>query len=287
MRLSRISTILLMSCFSITGFASPSLPHSSLNYTHHHHVSKGSYSLDLNFLIKDQPQLFFVLKNPETGAISYTQDGLFFMKDNYYYHGKNRLQGYVMPTDLANNACTLTDVKLPGFGIPATATSVMMNSLNLDSNSVAPTVVPFDRANIASWNYSVAQAIYDSLGNTHTATLYFVLSSYNYWAVNVFVDENPIGSGRITFDSTGLLTSTEGLSSLMFNPGSGAAPQVISFVLDGTTQFGMSSSVWRSSQDGLSSGALMADSVDMNGYMSAEYTNGQSILFSKVAVVKN
>lgn len=248
-------------------------------------ISKGSGFLDLTTLIKTNPQLHFAIKDPNTGAITYTHNGKFYGKnDGYFYQDKKRLQGYPVPTDLTAMDCKLTDVKAPSEELPPIATSSIINIVNL-SASDAIINFPFDPNNMNTFNYQNTIVIFDSLGLNHNIVLYFIKSGMNLWTVNVFADQVPIGTGKLQFDDQGQLLDASGLNKLEFVPLSGAeSPQILNIQLTGSTQYGSPCKLRELSADGMSAGDLTSYSIDNNGYFSYFYSNEQAITFSKVAV---
>ena len=56
----------------------------------------------------------------------------------------------------------------------SSAASGIQANVNLDSRLAVPATVPFDYGDPTSYNQSTATTIYDSLGNSHTYSMYFV-----------------------------------------------------------------------------------------------------------------
>lgn len=127
---------------------------------------------------------FFRMSN--NGAITYTRNGQFQLDKNGFVVNDNgglKLQGYMANSSgQINNV--LTNIQLPTSGsIPPQVTggsqagTGVVAQLNLDSRLAAPTVATFAFGNPSSFNNSTALSIFDSLGNAHTYTMYFVKAS--------------------------------------------------------------------------------------------------------------
>src|SRR5690606_22614291 len=135
---------------------------------------------------------FFVTSN--NGEISYTRAGYFgtdregYVVNNFGY----RLQGYAV--DAAGNLQNgvVDDIRIRTAAQSPRATENMEQPFNLNSNNTVPTVAPFDPSNPQTYNSSTSTNIYDTQGNAHVMTQYFVKTGPNAWAMNVLIDgRNP------------------------------------------------------------------------------------------------
>ena len=128
---------------------------------------------------------FFQLQNT-TGATVYSRNGQFQLdKTGYIVNGQGlQLKGImavngVLASGSPPEALRLFDPTQSLSGTPqatggsATATGVQAN-INLDSRLSAPKTMPFDYSDPTSYTQSTATTIYDSLGNPHTYSMYFV-----------------------------------------------------------------------------------------------------------------
>src|SRR5579862_1432977 len=98
--------------------------------------------------------------------------------------------------------------------------------------------------------------------------------------------QTAIGTGTMTFDSTGALTNSTQTSN--FNPLGATNPQPLSFNFGtgttGMTQFGSQSATSFINQDGYGAGTLAGVQVDASGNVVGAFTNGQSRTLGQVAV---
>ena len=254
---------------------------------------------------------FFVVKGTVDGVSSdfYTRAGEFAIdKDGKLTNtGGLKVQGYQANGD-GTFAASLSDVTAPTAALPARATTAINVTANIDSSAPVITAAwdPQDPANTA--NFSTTMSIYDSLGNAHTADVYFRKTADNAWDYHVLVpgaDLNPpvvgnseIGSGALTFTTDGALNAETVTTAVSASFGGGAtAAQAITVDfgtsiadggtgLDGTTQFAGPSNVSSQKQDGYASGDFSGVSVDGQGVVTGLYTNGQKIAMSQLGIAK-
>jgi len=254
---------------------------------------------------------FFVVKGTVDGVSSdfYTRAGEFVIdKDGKLTNtGGLKVQGYQANGD-GTFAASLSDVTAPTAALPARATTAMDVTANIDSSAAVIVAAwdPQDPANTA--NFSTTMSIYDSLGNAHTADVYFRKTADNAWDYHVLVpgaDLNPpvvgnseIGGGALTFTTDGALDAETVTTAVSATFGGGAtAAQAITLNfgtsiteggtgLDGTTQFAGPSNVSAQKQDGYASGDFSGVSVDGQGVVTGLYTNGQKIAMSQLGIAK-
>ena len=244
---------------------------------------------------------FFVMKDG-SGSQVYTRAGAFSAdRDGYVVNqALQRLQIYPALTtasgDTTFNTGVLADLQLPTQPSPPQATGNIYAALNLDAQQqplpAAPAFAPGDPS---TYNHSTSIVTYDSLGNSHTATMYFRKTADNQWDGYLYVDGKPLGNppvdppaGRmfnLTFNEQGVLTSS---AIQRVGPYVAAGADDLSLDLDfgDTTQYGGSFAVNSLGQDGYSSGRLSGVDIDADGIVFARYTNGQSSAMGKVALAK-
>ena len=153
----------------------------------------------------------------------------------------------------------------------------------LNATATVPTAA-FDPADGTSYNNGTSIGVYDSLGREHALAIYFRKTADNAWEVHGSVDGGaPISFGPMTFDSTGVLTSSPDFSVALPAAG-GSAPQTVSLSLAGATQFGSDFSVSALEQDGHAAGRLAGFSVGADGTILSRYTNGETIARGQIAL---
>jgi flagellar hook protein FlgE len=152
-----------------------------------------------------------------------------------------------------------------------------------------------DAANGESTNTSILA--YDSLGNPVTLNVNTVLTgtsdSGTTWAFNVSSPQNEgvgasLGSGMLTFNTSGQLTGVTGNTVTLDRAGTGAtASQNIDLnfsnvqALSGTST---TSDVVNTAQDGFPVGTLSSYAVGTDGTITGSFTNGQTETIGQVAL---
>lgn len=231
---------------------------------------------------------FFVTSGD--GAITYTRAGNFRIDNEGFVVSPDtsRLQGYLPTTPGEFNSGQLSDLQITTGANPPAATTRADFDVNVPADATVPTVTPFDPATPATYNHSTSITTYDSLGNPHTSTLYFVKGAVaNEWTAHTTIDGNAVGTGQaIAFDANGALATPAGGAFTLpaYDPANGASPINMTIDVDGSTQFGGSFAVNAISQDGSATGTLTGLEIDSDGILIARYTNGQSTALGKIAM---
>ena len=238
----------------------------------------------------------FVLQG-EDGSYTYTRAGMFQQdKDNYLVNSAGlRLQGYTTDNNGNLQTGSMGDLQVSTGSVPAKATDRVDFQANLDAGA-SPILdeegnrIAFDPEDSDSFNSSYTTTVYDSLGNEHTLTQYFVKTGENEWEVHyamngevmVDADDNPI-SEALEFDDSGKLVAPTGNINLTFAP-EGAAEMNIALSMSGTTQFGSEFAVSTNRSNGHSAGELTGISIDEDGMVFANYSNGEQMLQGQVVL---
>jgi len=291
---------------------------------------------------------FFILGDQSgTASYEYTRAGAFSVdRDSYVVnHAGQRLQFF--PTQLDANGNVVKDasgnpqfqgsfaaVQLPTQAGSPSATQDMVASVNLDSNEILPaayvqTVFPngtypaFPAAQFSpnptpdEYNHTTSTTIYDSLGNSHTATFYYVKTAVpGQWHAymqttdnegnDVFVatDEDQDGTTdnyftTLQFNGAGNLvqagTVGVGTTNALYpgfdlHPTTALTGDAIDLDLDiafgATTQYGTQFAVNNLTQDGYTSGLLTGLDIDKSGVAFARFSNGQSLALGMVTLAR-
>lgn len=241
-------------------------------------------------------QGFFQLEN--NGAIAYSRNGQFQMdKDGFIVNSQgHKLDGYpVNPLTGLISTGSVSTLQLPTAAIPPQATSTGDVGVNLDARSTVPATAPFNPLDPTSYNSSTAMTIYDSLGNNHIATLYFVKTAANTWSPYMTVDNLGLNGAAATaanttlgaalpFTSGGLLPTTTMAPSITFANGA-TTPQAVTLDFSTSTQFGAPFGVTTLNQNGYTSGQLNGFNTSSDGTIVGRYTNGQSQALGQILLV--
>ncbi|AMO75074.1 flagellar hook protein FlgE [Pseudomonas citronellolis] len=261
---------------------------------------------------------FFMVS--DNGSRLYTRNGSFNTDANgYIVDGSgNRLQGYGVNGNGSVVNGVITDLKVDTANQPPSPTSKITSTLSLNSAATTPTNATFDPADSDSYNWSTSVDIYDSQGNSHTMTNYFVKDSSNNWTMHTLVDgrsptdptsTTPLTS-QLSFNSAGQLTGVTStgmtvnadktmtltgwvpaaITDSTTDPvtwganGAAGATGGISLDLTKTTQTNAAFAVTAVTQDGYATGQMSGLSVDVDGQMYATYTNGQSKVIGQLVL---
>lgn len=248
---------------------------------------------------------FFSVESPS--GRGFTRDGSFhFDKDGHLING----DGYKVLGFQANEEGGISQkmgtIKLGNTTIPATATSELNVSMNLDSREKVTQFNPQDPQGTSNFNTSFS--VYDNVGTQRLVTVYLNKSGNGQWDYHAMVDGKDaangtpgqmveMATGKLMFNNKGeLQEEIVERNSFNFNNGA-AADQQITFNFgeslaeggtgkDASTQFGSDSSVARHTQNGASAATLSSLSFNDKGILTAAYDNGEQRDIAQVAVAK-
>ena len=273
----------------------------------------------------------FFVTAPEPGSqdLSYTRAGAFklnrdsFLVDNsggfLQAYPVNRETGQTSSTALS----TTRGVEIPSTAGQPRATENLFQAVNMDSRETAipEGMLSFDPADPTSYTDSTSATVYDSLGEAHTVTSYYVKRDANEWDVYQTVDgqivnfnapdgyddAEPTEIGgveyqgmRVRFDASGNPSDTSGPltpggtfqpGQFTFTPTNGSQPMTIDFNFrsqgggDRPTQFASAFELTSLDQDGSTVGRLTGVDIDEKGLIAATYSNGQTQFLGQVAMV--
>ncbi|HXD37470.1 MAG TPA: flagellar hook protein FlgE [Rhodanobacter sp.] len=232
---------------------------------------------------------FFTLKDGK--GYSYTRAGAFQKDPNGFVTNASgqRLQIFPANANGTFDNSTLTDLQLLTSQNAAKATSNVQMSLNLPSDATAP-AVPFDITDATSFNQSTPFTVYDSLGATHSGTVYFVKdAAANVWNTHLYIDGADTGATQqLTFNSSGALVAPANgqlaFPAVTVSPGSN--PMQLTLDMAKATQFGNTYSATAINPDGYPTGILSSIDVSSEGVVQAKYSNGQTTSLGQLALAQ-
>lgn len=263
---------------------------------------------------------FFAMSSDvNSNDLTYTRAGNFKLnKDNYVVDNQgNFLKTFPVNPDGTSASAALSTAKslqVPdAVGTPL-ATSKINIKLNLPAGDVTHDVANFDPKDTTTYNNATSVTTYDSLGQSHTVTTYYIkpTGSTNTWNAFTFVDGNPVnmagssaptytdGGGTsyngyvLNFNSQGLpgtpptvpaTLTTDPLGSTILNNGADPS-QTIDINYNNQTQYSDSFQVNSIDQDGLTVGRLTGVEVGSDGLVRASYSNGTTEPLGRVALVR-
>ena len=212
---------------------------------------------------------FFVVKD-ETGDTLYTRDGQFtFDADGLLVSATtgDRVMGY-------DSSGTLGPITIANLRTsPANATSTVTFGGNLSS-----TMTTFTVTNVT---------VFDAGGTSHTLSVKLdrVNGTLGTWTVTLRDGTTTVGTGQIVFVN-GRPDPAQSTVTVTYGPaGQPPTPVTLDFA-NGVTSYdsGTRSTVGMVSQDGFTAGALAGASFDADGRLLIDYSNGQRVTGSQLAL---
>lgn len=231
---------------------------------------------------------FFILEDPGSDEKFYSRSGHFSVDaEGYFVNNQGqRVQGYLYDEAGVTLMETLADIRINRRNmVPPKETGAVEVVVNLDTRVTAGTFDLTDPG--GSSQYSTAVQIYDNLGEAHSIQVYFTKTAPQAWTWNGVIDGSdivggtpgtpvPYGQGTLTFDTDGKLTTAMPVAfkteTLTFANGIAAAATTLD--LTGSSQYGSASSIQSIVQDGYAAGNLSGITIDAEGKIVGNYTNG-------------
>ena len=234
---------------------------------------------------------FFVTQDVN-GTVFYTRAGNFTVNaDGQLVTASGQtVMGYPAVQGIVNRSATLGPLLVGQSSIsPPVATTTMEQQTNLNASSAVGD------------QYSAPLTVYDSLGSPHVLNFNYTKTGTGAWdyqitipAADVGGSGNPVvvASGSLTFDSSGNLSSPTGSITGISISGlaDGAANMSLTWNLAGAggssllTQVNAPSATTSTNQDGYSSGVLQSYTVQADGIIEGQFSNGQVQALGQIAL---
>jgi flagellar hook protein FlgE len=124
------------------------------------------------------------------GAIQYTRNGQFHPEEDGTIANAQgaRLTGYLADKNGNILQGAPVPIKIDFSDLTPKQTTTASMSLNLSSNTLVPKHTPFSAADADSYSKLTNLPVYDSLGNEHVMSTYYVKTNANNWDVYVASD---------------------------------------------------------------------------------------------------
>jgi flagellar hook protein FlgE len=229
---------------------------------------------------------YFVVQ--QGGVQSLTRAGNFQLDSlgNLQTVNGEQVMGYGAVNGVASGNTALGALQLPiGKTEAAKATGNFSITANLNAAATVGTT------------YSTPVTTYDSLGQSHVATVNYTKTAANTWDYAVTLPNGQAtgatgNTGILTFDSSGKIVTPAGnVSGIQFTGmANGAGDMTLNWSLrdalgNGTmSQSTAASSSTATTQDGFESGVYQSFSVDAAGVISAAFSNGHVAEIGQLAV---
>ena len=241
---------------------------------------------------------FFILKAPGDATPYYSRAGAFRFDDQGYLINPEgyRVQGKAYDVNGVLTAGDPTDIRIPGTGlIQGNATSTLRLTTNLDASERILALADFDITDANTYNYSSSVQVFDTLGNPHLLTTYFVKTAQNTWnwawstqtADGTNTVLQGVGATPLEFTTDGILAApvTETIPAAALDWLNGSTPTAIDVTFD-TTQFNSANVVLSQDQNGYTVGNLTGVEIDPEGIVIASYSNGRQIRVAHLVLGK-
>jgi flagellar hook protein FlgE len=128
------------------------------------------------------------------GAVQYSRNGQFSLdKEGYMVNAQSaKLTGYLADEKGNILAGSPVPIRIDTSDLKPVATTTVETMINLDSRSQVPEETPFDPTNTKSYNKQTPIDVYDSLGNPHVMSTFYVKTAPGQWDVYVANDGTEI-----------------------------------------------------------------------------------------------
>ena len=249
---------------------------------------------------------FFILAPSESNTNPlFTRNGEFGVDNNGFVvnNAGARLQVFPVNADGTVTSTSLSStvpLQLPQTaGVPTPTTSVDIG-VNLPANAAVLDPLLFNPAQPSTFTQSTSLTVFDSLGESHVVTAYYVKTNPNVWAVyyNTTDDAGAVlplditagtaGAGGLD-NATSIPVPPAPITTSTIDYGNGSdSTGTISFTYAGndTTQFSSPFTVNTLEQNGFPIGRLTGVEISDTGVVRANFSNGQASALGKIALAR-
>ncbi len=228
---------------------------------------------------------FFGLRDT-AGTVSYSRAGQFQVNrlGEIVDPSGRFLQGYQASTT-GIILGTIGNITLSTATVAPQATSTASVEANLNAGSTVPATA-FDVTDATTYNFSNGITVYDTLGAQHQLRMYYVKdAAANTWNLHSQIDGGATtAQTNLVFNSSGVLTGGGAQTFTLPIAGGGATPLTVAMNFSTITQFGSASNLTNQLQDGFTSGSFQSLSIDSEGRVAAQFTNGQTRTLAQVVL---
>lgn len=229
----------------------------------------------------------------DNGSAVYTRSGNFGLDREGYITNSSgsKLTGYGVNSEDEIQPI-ITDLQIDYTDLKPNESTTVEIEANLDIK--AGILPPFDATDPNTFNFSTSTTVYDSLGASEVANVYFRRDAPNTWSAYTYIDgqaisNDPLVGDQITFDASGALVDVNGspdgkFTTAAYTPVSGADPVVLEFDISEMSQFDNSFGVNRIVQDGYAAGRLEDFDIDESGVIFGRFSNGQAKTMGQITL---
>ncbi len=230
---------------------------------------------------------FFVVQNGKTDSLTRAGNFELDQHGNLITTSGESVMGYGAASGVINPNGGLVPLTLP---VAQTEPAQQTTNVTLDTS--------LDSSAAVGKQLVSPVTVYDSLGESHSATVTYTKMSATSWDYSIALPSadatgTPVNNtGTLTFDATGKLTTPSANVTGVTFPGmaDGASDLAFNFNLydaNGSPtvlQTSGTSNTVSTTQDGFAAGAYQSFAVDASGILSATFSNGHTTQVGQVAV---
>jgi len=235
----------------------------------------------------------FFITQAANGSVQYTRAGDFSVNNlgQLVTADGDTVMGYQAVNGVVKQSATLAPLYVGQSVVsPPAATTTMSQQTNLNSSAAVGTT------------YSVPLTVYDSLGQAHVLTFNYTNTAAGAWTYTITLPAadtggvgNPttISTGNLTFNSDGDLATPAGNSITgiaITGLADGAANMNLTWDLTAPsggslmTQVAAASATATTNQNGYASGTLQSYTVEADGTIDGQFSNGQVQPLGQIAL---
>ncbi|MCC8286548.1 flagellar hook protein FlgE [Escherichia fergusonii] len=226
------------------------------------------------------------------GSVFYSRNGQFKLDENRNLVNMQGLQltGYPAagtPPTIQQGA-NPTNISIPNTLMAAKTTTTAAMQINLNSSDPLPTVKTFDASNADSYNKKGSVTVFDSQGNAHDMSVYFVKTKDNTW--QVYTQDSSDAASQATavttleFNANGMLVKGE-TANITTGAINGAVPATFSLsFLNSMQQNTGANNIVATTQNGYKPGDLVSYQINDDGTVVGNYSNEQTQLLGQIVL---
>ena len=226
------------------------------------------------------------------GSVFYSRNGQFKLDENRNLVNMQGLQltGYPAagtPPTIQQGA-NPTNISIPNTLMAAKTTTTAAMQINLNSSDPLPTVKAFDASNADSYNKKGSVTVFDSQGNAHDMSVYFVKTKDNTW--QVYTQDSSDAASQATqattleFNANGMLVKGE-TANITTGAINGAVPATFSLsFLNSMQQNTGANNIVATTQNGYKPGDLVSYQINDDGTVVGNYSNEQTQLLGQIVL---
>jgi flagellar hook protein FlgE len=133
------------------------------------------------------------------GAVQYSRNGQFQIDKNGFMVNAQlaKVTGYLADTSGKILAGVPVPIQIDPSDMLPNATTAVDTQVNLDSKSLMPSTAVFDADDPTSYNKQIPTEVFDTLGNSHVMSTFYVKAGPNTWSVYVGSDGMELNSATV------------------------------------------------------------------------------------------